>query len=49
MYRPLKESNLVTFFQDLIFLLNKDLNTYDNVMVMSGFNVDVKEVPNQSL
>ena len=49
MYRPLKESNLVKFFQDLIFLLNKHLNTYDNVMVMCGFNVDVKEVANQSL
>ena len=48
-YRPPKESNLITFFQDLAFLLNKYLSTYDNVVVMGGFNIDVKEVTNQSL
>ena len=45
-YRPPKESNLITFFQDLAFLLNKYLSTYDNVVVMGGFNIDVKEVTN---
>ena len=48
-YRPRKESNLITFFQDLTFLLNKHLSSYDNVMVMGNFNIDVKEVTNQSL
>ena len=37
-YRPPKESNLITFFQDLTFLLNKHLSTYDNVVVMGDFN-----------
>ena len=43
------ESNLITFFQDLTFLLNKHLSTYDNVVVMGDFNNDVKEVTNQIL
>lgn len=42
-YRPPKESNLITFFQDLTFLLNKYLSTFDNVVVMSDFNIDVKK------
>ena len=28
--------------QDLTFLLNKHLSTYDNVAVMGDFNIDVK-------
>ena len=42
MYRPPKESNLITFFQDLAFLLNKQLNNYDNTVVMVDFNIDVR-------
>ena len=42
-YRPPKESNLITFFQDLTFLLNKHLSTYNNVVVMGDFNTDVKK------
>ena len=49
MYRRLKESNLMMLVQDLTFLLNKHLSTYDNVVVMCDFNIDVKEVTNQSL
>ena len=41
-YRPPKESNLITFFQDLAFLLNKQLNNYDNTVVMVDFNIDVR-------
>ena len=48
MCRPPKESNLITFFQGLTLLLNKHLSTYDNVVVMGDFNIDVKEVTNQS-
>ena len=43
------KSNLITFFQDLTFFLNKRLSTYDNVVVMGDFNNDVKEVTNQIL
>ena len=43
------QSNPITFFQDLTFLLNKNLSTYDNAVVMSDFSIDVKEVTNQSL
>ena len=49
MCRPPKESNLITFFQGLTLLLNKHVSTYDNVVVMGDFNIDVKEVTNQSL
>ena len=49
MYRPPKESNLITFIQDLTFFLKKHLSTYDKVVVMGDFNTDVKEVTNQSL
>ena len=49
MCRPPKESNLITFFQDLTFLQNKHLGTPDNVVVMGGINIDVKKVTNQSL
>ena len=48
-YKLPKESNLITFFQDLTFLLNKHLSTYDNVVIMGDFNIDVKEVTNQVL
>ena len=48
-YKPPKESNLITFFQDLTFLLNKHLSTYDNVVVIGDFNIDAKEVTNESL
>ena len=47
-YRTPKESNPITFFQDLTFLLNKHLSTYDNAVVMGDFSIDVKEVTNQS-
>lgn len=40
-YRPLKESNLSLFFQDLTFLRKKYLITYDNI-IMDDFNTDVK-------
>ena len=40
---------LYHFFQDLTFLLNKHLSTYDNVVAMGDFNNNVKEVKNQSL
>ena len=43
------QSNPITFFQGLTFLLNKHLSTYDNAVVMSDFSIDVKEVTNQSL
>ena len=43
------ESNLITFFQDLTFLLNKLLSTYDNIVIMGDFNNYVKEVTNQIL
>ena len=49
MYRPLKESNLMTFFQDLTFLLNNYLSTYDKVVVIGDFNIHVKEVTSQIL
>ena len=48
-YKLPKEANLITFFQDLTFLLNKHLGTYDNVVIMGDFNIDVKEVTNQVL
>ena len=42
-YRPPKESNLITFFQELTFPLNRYLSTFDNVVAMSDFNIDVKK------
>ena len=39
----------MTLFQDLTFLLNNYLSTYDNVVVIGDFNIDVKEVTNQIL
>ena len=48
-YRPPKESNLMTFFQDLTFLLNNYLSTYDKVVVIGDFNIHVKEVTSQIL
>ena len=49
MYRPPKESDLIKFFQGLIFLLKKHWSTYNNVVVMGDFNIHVKVVTNQSL
>ena len=48
-FRPTKESNLITFFQDFTFPLKKHLRTYDNVVVIGDFNIDEKEVTKQSL
>ena len=48
-FRPTKESNLITFFQDLTFPLNKHLSNYNNVVVIGDFNIDEKEVTKQSL
>ena len=48
-FRPTKESNLITFFQDLTFPLNKNLSNYNNVVVIGDFNIDEKEVTKQSL
>ena len=47
-FRPTKESNLITFFQDLTFPLNKHLSNYNNVVVIGDFNIDEKEVTKQS-
>ena len=33
----------------MTFFLNKHLSTYDKVVVMGDFNIDVKELTNQSL
>ena len=48
-FRPTKESNLITFFQDLTFPLNKHLSNYNNVVVIGDFNIHEKEVTKQSL
>ena len=42
-YRSPNESNLITFFKYLAFLLNKHLSTYDNFVVMGDFNFDAKD------
>ena len=39
----------MTFFQDLTFLLNNYLSTYDKVVVIGDFNIHVKEVTSQIL
>ena len=39
-YRPLIESNKVTFFNEVSKNLNKAINEYDNILVTSDLNID---------
>ena len=39
-YRPLIESDKVTFFNEVSKNLNKAINEYDNILVTSDLNID---------
>ena len=45
-YRPPCNSNIETFLGNLSILLNKYLGKYDNVIIMGGFNIDMKDKTN---
>ena len=40
-YRPPSYNNLIIFFEELTKSVCKALNTYDNIIVMGDFNIDI--------
>ena len=42
-YRPPSYNNLIIFFEELTKSVCKSLNTYDNIIVMGDFNIDVNK------
>ena len=42
-YRPPSYDNLIIFFEELTKSVCKSLNTYDNIIVMGDFNIDINK------
>ena len=42
-YRPPSLSNIDTFFAELTISLSKAVNKFENLIIMSDFNVDIAE------
>ena len=42
-YRPSSYDNLIIFFEELTKSVCKALNTYDNIIVMGDFNIDINK------
>ena len=42
-YRPPSYNNLIIFFEELTKSVCKSLNTYDNIIVMGDFNIDINK------
>ena len=42
-YRPPSYNNLIIFFEELTRSVSKSLNTYDNIIVMGDFNIDINK------
>ena len=42
-YRPPSYNNLIILFEELTKSVCKALNTYDNIIVMSNFNIDINK------
>ena len=43
MYRPPSYNNLIILFEELTKSVCKSLNTYDNIIVMRDFNIDINK------
>ena len=42
-YRPPRSNNIVTFSEELTDLLSRAINSYDNIILMGDFNIDIKK------
>ena len=48
-YRPPSLSNIDTFFAELTISLSKVVNEFDNLVIMSDFNIDIEKKIAQDL